>query len=261
MSDGDRLAYLGGRFVRYNGTEWPIPGTKWMPLYLSAARSGTANSLNDGTLTATAPTTEVEQSYPDVPSPPSMTDPPNTAIVGSDGTNALGAAVPPSEEVNTAEADGLSFTTPPLASPLLSAGPLDLDVRMASTASGAGVWAVISDVGPDGSAHPLTVGRLLDSYPRIDPTRSLFDPDTHRLVQPYGVFSQQTPPAPGQQRLYHVEFWPVGNRFEAGHRLRLDLLGASAASKPAASGLNTIQVGGSGAAVLEVPVLPLSPTD
>ena len=256
MSDGDRLAYLGGRFVRYNGTDWPIPGTRWMPLYLSAARSGTARSLNDGTLTASEPKSTIDQSYPDVASEPTMTDPPNTAILGGEGLNALGTAVPSSEQVNTAEADGLTFTTAPLASPLMAAGPLDLDVRTASTAPGAGIWAVISDVGPDGSAHPLTVGRLLDSYPTIDPTKSLYDPSTGRLVQPYGVYSQQTPPRGGEQRLYHVEFWPVGNRFEAGHRLRLDLVGASAASKPAASGLNTIQVGGSGAAVLEVPVLP-----
>jgi predicted acyl esterase len=259
MSDGDRLAYLGGRFVRYDGADWPIPGTSWMPLYLSAGRSGTARSLNDGTLSPTEPRTSVEQSYPAVPSAPSMTDPPNTAIVGSDGANSLGAAVPSSEQMNTAETDGLSFTTAPLAGPLMAAGPLDLDIRMASTAPGAAIWAVISDVRPDGSAHPLTVGRLLDSYPRIDPTRSLFDPHTGRLVQPYGVYSQQTPPGPGQYRLYHVEFWPVGNRFEAGHRLRLDLVGASAASKPAASGIDTIQVGGNGAAVLEVPVLPQSP--
>ena len=167
----------------------------------------------------------------------------------------MGAALPPSEETNTAEASGLSFTTAPLAAPLMAAGPLDLDVPLASTAPGAGIWAVVSDVWPDGSAHPLTVGRLLDSYPRIDPGRSLYDPRTGRLVQPYGLYDQQTPPAAGQQRLYHVELWPVGNRFEAGHRLRLDLVGASAASKPAASGVNTIRVG-AGGAVLEVPVLP-----
>jgi hypothetical protein len=256
MSDGDRLGYLDGRFVRYNGSDWPIPRTRWVSMYLSAVRSGTARSLNDGTLTTTEPRAAVQQSYPDVASEPSMTDPPNTAIVGGDGLNDIGAAVPPSEEMNTAEADGLSFTTAPLATPLMAAGPLDLDVRLASTAPGAGIWAVLSDVWPDGSAHPLTVGRLLDSYPTIDPRKSLYDPHTGRLVEPYGDYSQQTLPAAGQERLYHVEFWPVGNRFEAGHRLRLDLVGASAASKPAASGFNMIQVGGLGGAVLEVPVLP-----
>jgi len=255
MSDGDRLAYLNGRFVRYDGSDWPIPGTRWVPMHLSAAPSGTARSLNDGTLTTTEPGAGVEQSYPAVAYEPSMTDPPNTAIVGAEGLNAMGAALPPSEETNTAEASGLSFTTAPLAAPLMAAGPLDLDVPLASTAPGAGIWAVVSDVWPDGSAHPLTVGRLLDSYPRIDPGRSLYDPRTGRLVQPYGLYDQQTPPAAGQQRLYHVELWPVGNRFEAGHRLRLDLVGASAASKPAASGVNTIRVG-AGGAVLEVPVLP-----
>jgi predicted acyl esterase len=224
-------------------------------MYLSAARSGTAKSLNDGTLTTTEPQTAAQESYPEVASGPSMTDPPNTAIVGGDGFNALGAAVPPFEEMNTAEADGLSFTSAPFASPLTTAGPLDLDVRLASAVPGAALWGVLSDVWPDGSAHPLTAGRLLDSYPKIDPSKSLYDPSTGRLVQPYGLYDTQMPPGPGQQRAYHLEFWPVGNRFETGHRLRLDLVGASAASKPAASGLNTIQVGGAGGAVLEVPVL------
>jgi hypothetical protein len=258
MSDGDRLAYLKGRVVRYNGSDWPIPGTRWVSMYLSAARSGTARSLNDGTLVTTKPQSSITQSYPAVASAPLMADPPNTAIVGGAGVNALGAAVPPFEEMNVAETDGLSFTTAPLATPLMAAGPLDLDVTLASTVPGAAIWAVLSDVWPDGSAHPLTVGRLLDSYSRIDPRKSLYEPDTGRLVQPYGVYDQETPPTAGQQRPYHVEFWPVGNRFEAGHRLRLDLIGASGASKPAVSGLNTVRVGGLGGAVLEVPTLPLN---
>jgi predicted acyl esterase len=136
------------------------------------------------------------------------------------------------------------------------AGPLDLDVRFSSTASEAAIWAVISDVWPDGTAHPLTVGRLLDDYPSIDPARSLYDPVTGKLVQPYGIYGHQTPPAIGQMRQYHVEFWPVGNRFAAGHRLRLDLVGPSAASKPDLPGLDSVVAGGPQGGVLEVPLLP-----
>src|SRR5881227_1608322 len=87
------------------------------------------------------------------------------------------------------------------------------------------------------------LGRLSTNYPRIKRSKSLFDA-SGRLVQPYGVYSQSSPAPVGQTRLYHVEFWPIGNRFEAGHRIRLDLVGASAASKPNAPALNTIVVGG-----------------
>ena len=60
----------------------------------------------------------------------------------------------------------------------------------------------------------------------------------------------------GQYRPYHVEFWPVGNVFEKGHRLRLTLIGASAASRPSVPALNTIRIGGAQGAQLFVPVLP-----
>jgi len=82
------------------------------------------------------------------------------------------------------------------------------------------------------------------------------DPRTGAVVEPYGVYDHKSPAAPGEERLYHVEFWPVGNRFRRGHRLRLDILGASGASKPGAPALDTVRVGGRGASRLLFPVLP-----
>jgi uncharacterized protein len=49
--------------------------------------------------------------------------------------------------------------------------------------------------------------------------------------------------------------WPIGNRFRAGHRIRLTLLGASGASKPSPPGIDTIRVGGPSGATLLLPVL------
>ena len=71
-----------------------------------------------------------------------------------------------------------------------------------------------------------------------------------------GNYSRTSPATPGESRLYHVEFWPIGNRFEAGHRIRLDLVGASAASRPSAPGVNSIAVGGADGSRLLFPVLP-----
>ena len=258
MSEGDRLGYLAGRFVRVDGSTWPVQGTRWTPLYLSATRSGTARSLNDGSLTPAPPATAVTQSYPNVPSDTFMTDPPNTAILGGDGVNALGTAIPAAEQTNVAETAALSYTTAPFPRPMTAAGPLDLDVHLSSTAGEAALWAVISDVWPDGSAHPLTAGRLLNDYPNIDPAKSLYDAATGRVVQPYGMYDRRSLPAIGATRLYHVEFWPVGNRFDAGHRLRLDLVGPSLASMPGIPGNNAIVAGGRQGGVLEVPLLPVS---
>lgn len=60
------------------------------------------------------------------------------------------------------------------------------------------------------------------------------------------------------QRAYQIEFWPIGNRFGPGHRIRLIILGASAASTPSRLALNTVRLGGPLGARLLLPVLPPS---
>lgn len=240
LSNGDRLAYLGGSFSRLDATDWPIPGTTWQPMYLRP----------DGGLGAPSGAS-AHQSYLDLPSFPPSSDPPNTAILGGDGLNALGQLVPASDQCSSSL--GLRFTTAPLSAPLDTVGPLDLDVPVASVPATTDIWAVVCDVWPDGTSHPLTVGRLNTAYPKIDLSRSLVSGGA--VVQPFGVYAAQSPGAVGQQRLYHVEFWPVGNHFAAGHRIQLLLTGVSGASRPAPA-LNTVLVGGPQGAVLRVPVVP-----
>jgi predicted acyl esterase len=257
LSDGDREDMLGGKFARFDGSDWPIPGTKWASLALDPARSDTAHSLNDGSLDLSGrPSQVASQLYPALPSLPFNTDPPNTAIIGGFGFNALATALPLLTDMTIAETLGLSYTTPPLASDVLTAGPASLEVRLASTAPETGIWAVLSDVSPDGTPHPVASGRLSTAYPDIDPARSLRDPQSGDIVQPYGVFDHKTPAGFLQERLYRVEFWPIGNRFKAGHRLRLHIVGTSAASLPGLPALNLVRVGGSDGSRLLLPVLP-----
>ena len=255
MSDGSRESDLGGKFVRYDAADWPVPETEWVPLALDPAKSGTANSINDGSLSLARPSGSTTQSYPAVVSDTFNSDPPNTAIVGGDGPNQMAGFFPPFTEMTLSEPLGLSYTTKPLRQAVMAAGPLDLDLRLSTTAPETAIWAVVSDVSTDNVAHPLMLGRLSTNYPRVKRAKSLFDASGN-LVQPYGVYSQTSPAPVGQTRLYHVEFWPIGNRFEAGHRIRVDLVGASAASKPGAPALNTIVVGGKNGSRLMFPVLP-----
>ena len=113
---------------------------------------------------------------------------------------------------------------------------------------------MLSDVAPDGTSHPLTVGRLNTAYPNIDVSKSLVD-GNGEIVQPYGDYSTKSPQAFGE-RTYRVEFWPVGNKFEAGHRIRVQLVGVSAASPLSLPAINTIRVGGPTGARILFPVLP-----
>jgi predicted acyl esterase len=219
--------------VRYDGTDWPIPGTRWWTLRLGPG----------GSLTRSRPARAATESYPQVPSLPTDSDPYNSAIVG------LG-------ETNLSQRLGRSYTTAPLRQDLLSAGPAAFDVRLSSSAPQTNIWVVISDVWPDGTPHPMAAGRLNSDFPRIDPQRSLRDPATGAIVQPYGRFDRREPATPGAARRYRVELWPIGNRFRAGHRIRLTVVGASGASKPSLPGIDSIRVGGRTGARLLLPVLP-----
>jgi uncharacterized protein len=244
LADGDREDDLAGKFVRFDGGDWPVPGTRWQRLFPAPDRS-----LEDSPQRSAA-----VQSYPVVPSLPTNSDPPNTAIIGA-GTNPLANAFPALTEMTLAEPLGLSYTTAPLRRDVLAAGPLSLELRLSSTAPETAIWTVVSDVWPDGKAHPVASGRLLSSYPRIDRARSLTDARGD-IVQPYGRYGRPRPAAPGQERLYRVELWPIGNRFRAGHRIRLHILGASAASKPGAPAVNSVRIGGRRGARLLFPLLP-----
>jgi predicted acyl esterase len=247
MADGDREDLLRGRFVERDGADWPLPGTRWVPLSLDPARSGTATSLNDGSLVL-GPAAPAAQSYPALPSLPTASDPYNAAILGIFNDS------PSLTDMALAEPLGLSYTTEPFAEPVQAAGPASLELVLSSTAPETDLYAVLSDVWPDGSAHPMAAGRLKSAFPDVDLDRSLVDADGN-VVQPYGDYGTRVATPVGQERRYHVELWPIGNQFEAGHRLRLHVLGASGASLPGLPAVNTVRLGEGGSRLL-FPVLP-----
>ena len=248
LSDGDREDMLAGRFVTTAGPDWPLPGTEWASLSLDPTTSGTATSLNDGSLVL-GPAAPAMQSYLEVPSLPTATDPHTTSLLGAFNDS------PGLTDMTLVEPLGLSYTSEVLQSDVTAVGPGSVEVVLSSTASVTDIYAVVSDVGPDGTAHPVATGRLRSSYPGVDVDRSLVDA-TGAIVQPYGRYDQLVPTPVLAERRYHVELWPIGNRFGAGHRIRLHLVGASAFHAPLLPALNTVRLGGVDGSRLLLPVLP-----
>lgn len=253
LADGDRQAYVAGRKVAVDADDWPVPGTRWTALRLDGAPSGSGPPIGDGSLGVGAPRRPEEQAYAALPSILTATDPPNAAILDAAGLDALTAALPVLRDMNVHEQLGRSYTTPPLREDVLSAGPANLRVRLGTSTPGSGIWVVVSDVSPDGVAHAMASGRLNTSFPDVDEARSLKDPRTGEIVQPYGRFDRAQPPVQGRARDYQVELWPIGNRFRKGHRIRVTVLGASIASPLTPPGVQTIDVGRSR---LLLPALP-----
>jgi predicted acyl esterase len=249
MADGDRAEMLAGDFVTRTADDWPVPGTRWTALHLDAATSGSASSTNDGSLALQPSALPSQQPYVPLPSLPTATDPHTTSLLGVfNGSTEL-------THMDDAERLGLSYTTPPLQEDVWTAGPASLELALTSTAAETDLYAVISDVWPDGSVHPMAVGRLRTSYPDIVPERSRTS--RGEVIQPYGDFSEKRFVLPGTEHRYFVEFWPIGNRFQAGHRLRLHVIGASGYHLPGTPAPNLVRTGGAdGGSVLRVPVLP-----
>ncbi|MDX6555873.1 MAG: uncharacterized protein QOD86_2068, partial [Miltoncostaeaceae bacterium] len=258
IGKGSRQKLLAGEVVRLEGEDWPLPGTRWRPMYLSNVRSGTAKSLNDGTLSLAPAPVSVKQVYSSATSNPLGSDPQTTSVPANTGAGGytLGGVLdrfPSSTEMNQLEPQSLTYTSAPLGAPMDSIGPASLHARLASTSPETDIHAVVADVWPDGTAHPVAVGRLRTSYPRTIASRSVVDPVSGETVQPYADFSAKTFATPGVARDYDVEIWPIGNRFGAGHRIRLYLTGTSGYMVPAAPSVNTVTVGGPARSRLVLP--------
>jgi predicted acyl esterase len=257
LASGDREDMLAGDFVRLDASSWPIPGTTWTSMSLSKAKSGAAVSLNDGSLGLGNDASTTQQRYAAVTSLFTNTDPNTIAtIAGGDGGpfNNLANFIPALTDMNLSNLTGLTYTSRPLASPVTAAGPATLDLRLASLAPTTSIWAVISDVSPNGESHPMAVGRLNTAFPDVVANKSLYAGG--QLVQPYGDYSKASIGLPGVPRSYHVEFWPIANRFEAGHRIQLSIVGQSGLSLPNLPSLNTVTIGGTSGSRLMFPTVP-----
>lgn len=243
VGNGGHAQLRRGSWTKVSAGSWPVPGTAWRSLDLSARRSRSATSVNDGALALEPSPRATSQSAPTLPSNTFATDPYTTSTVTS------------IQGDNLTEATSLTYTTPRLSEPVMSVGPAALKVRLKSTAPETDIVAVLSDVAPNGASTAVAAGRLRSTFTRLDRSRSVID-RRGKIVQPYNDLSAKQRVPPGQARDYYVEFWPIGNRFAPGHRIRLTLAGTPISFDPSVPALNSIVVGGPAGAQLQFPVLP-----
>jgi predicted acyl esterase len=254
VGNGSFDALKSGDLTHIDASDWPVPGTRWQPLYLDAMRGGGANSINDGTLGDRPAEAQSTQAYPAITSLPTATDPHTTGTVAAAGAASLFDALPVLTQLALVEPTALTWTAPALSEAVNVVGPASLDLFAATVTTEGDLYAVLADVWPDGRAHAVGVGRLRSSFPNVVAERAVFDAQGE-MVQPYGDFSAKTPGLPAQMREYHIEFWPIGNRFLPGHRVRLYLVGASGFMLPS-PGVNLVSIGGATPSRLLLPVIP-----
>jgi putative CocE/NonD family hydrolase len=177
-------------------------------LFLSGAKSGSATSLNDGSLSSTPPVGR--DAYQD-----SYVYNPATGLstpMGMEGPDGFAPYVHTDQRID--DADGLTYTTPALSKPIRIAGPSELRFWAITEASDM-AWVVrLSDVAPDGSETPVSQGWLRAAFRHVDPKRS-------RPGSPFLTDDRKEPVTVGLTTQYRLDIWDTAFTIAKGHRLRV----------------------------------------
>ena len=204
--------------------QFPRAGVEYQRMYLSDAPSGTAgHAARDGSLVAATP-----QSSARLTAAPGLRG--FCSRDGAQGTAGmtviLGSVC--SKDSRFQEAEGLAFTSAPVAEPTELSGPVNLHLETVLDAPD-GFWAVtLNDVAPDGTSTTLTNGALTASLREVDEAQSQrsangdYAEPHHKLT-----VSARKPVIPGQVTPVDINLVPTDALLKPGHRLRVDVYAAS----------------------------------
>ncbi|PZU06411.1 CocE/NonD family hydrolase [Sphingomonas sp.] len=204
---GDKTAWKSDTpHVRYfemganqwkSSQSWPPAGAKSIKLYLHS--DGHANSLNgDGRLDLDPPAMEAPDRY--------RYDPMNPVQTAGGGDCCNGGTFKPGafdQRAVEARNDVLVYTSAPLASPLDISGDVEAMLAVQSSVKDTDFAVKLVDVAPDGTAWILADTIIRARY------RNGFDrPEMMR---------------PGATYMIHPTPMTIANRFETGHRIRIEV--------------------------------------
>jgi putative CocE/NonD family hydrolase len=199
---------------------YPRHDVRWRRFYLRPGeKSGSARSLNDAVLSPDPPRAAGADTAP--------ANPVNGLCTRSTTQWTAGLVAPGAtceDDNRFVETTGLTYTTPPLSSPLHLSGPLGLRLRGATTAHDTTWIATVSDVSPNGQSNQITAGWLVQSFRALDRSRSTFAPNGDAVV-PFHPFTRASllPVTPGETDPLDVEIFNTDAVLAPGHRLRLTL--------------------------------------
>jgi putative CocE/NonD family hydrolase len=201
-----RYFLMGANEWRTSDT-WPPAGLGSQRWYLRQEKSGSAASLNDGTLSVDGPGgKEKPDAYTYDPANPVPTVGGNTlysvmrkTTTGEENPDFSVTAGP--RDQRPVEPRCLTYTSPPLAADLDVVGPVGLTLFAASSCRDTDWVAKLCDVFPDGRSVLVVDGILRARYRK---SRS-----RPRPLKPEKVYR------------FEIDLWPTAWRFGAGHRLRV----------------------------------------
>jgi putative CocE/NonD family hydrolase len=190
---------------------WPPEHVRYVEWHLSARRSGSITSLNDGSLlrepdAADEPSTSYTYPHPEW----------QFGVVGL-GPN---GQPDPARRV-------LTWTTPPLEADLEIAGPIRLTLYASSTAKDTDFFVKLSEQAPQAAedrarglnpaSFCITKGWLRASHRALDTEKST-------PMEPRHTHAQPQPLVPGEVYRFDISVVPMAHRFPKGSRIRLELV-------------------------------------
>ncbi len=245
-------------------------------LYLGAGSSGSsAPSTNDGTLTATKPTSASGQDPVAFTGATQPCDRQTEQWSAGAGDVAYADTGQPDETCagndigKQAGPGSLTYTTAPFAKSEVIAGPIDATIDATSTAPDTYLEATLEDIpaGSKASSTSITSGGLLGSLRALDAKLSWFAPDRNPLI-PYHPYSQASVEAvpTGKVTRFDIEVFPTFAEIPAGDRLRVTittsdsphLLFTPEQLQSLAGGVYEVQHNRAAASFLELPLAPAS---
>ncbi len=189
------LFYMGVNQWQHE-QDWPIPGTKFTPMYI--ASGGAANTASgNGTLSLKAPNGAANDGY---------NYDPNDPVPTLGGNNCCGTptlAGPKDQRPLAARKDILVYNSEPMTEPMAIAGPVKMKL-FASTDGPDTDWVVkLIDVAPNGFAFNVCEGILRARYRN--------GVDKPALLKAGEVYE------------FEVDLVGTANVFLPGHRIRVDI--------------------------------------
>jgi uncharacterized protein len=243
---------------------YPRTDVRYLRFQLAGGKSGSAHSLNDGTLSRSAPRTPGSDTMPANQLNGLCSRSTTQWTAGIDQLVAPGQ--PCASDNRLQEATSLTYTTAPLRSPLHLSGPLSLTLRGSTTAHDTTWIATVTDVYPSGQSDQITAGWLVQSYRALDRARSTFAPNGDP-VAPFHPFTRASllPVKSGHTDRMEIEIFNTDAVIAAGHRLRVTI---SSGDVPhmlvtvptgvnSAGAVNTVHWGGAQPSFLTAGVAPL----
>jgi putative CocE/NonD family hydrolase len=189
---------------------WPPPGVTRVPYYLSAAKSNSVTSLNDGSLTTSAPDASGGSTSYDYPQP-SWTF--GVVAMGPDGPDPVRAVT--------------TFTSPPLDADIEIAGSGALFLHLSTSNTDTDVLVKVSEVMAQ-SPEDRNAGKQ-SRYTIVTKgwLRASHSFERHALLdskeQAYYSHEKQTPLERGKAYELEVPLQPMAYRFKKGNRIRLEI--------------------------------------